>query len=255
MKKILSYFAWMLAIGSSVALFSCKKHNDTAPKVCRIVAEYDTVYGATTAGGSTMGTFSYQFEYDYKGRFLHMSTLPTSTDTFSKIWTYGTGYAYVYPGSYSNSTDTIYMDDSNRVTKVVTFEPNNYITSTWYTYDAAGKVLTKTRKTNQSNDQYISNYSWSDGDMISERDNSGYVTTHTYYTDKAASDGDPNVHHEITSYGVPIVRNKHLLKSSSFAGGIVNYNYTFDNSGRIATVSVASGAYFGKTAYVYDCSH
>jgi hypothetical protein len=243
-----------MIIGSATALFSCKKHNDSAPMVCRIVAEYDTLYGGTAAGGSTMGTVSYQLEYDYKGRLIHFSTMALSADTFGRVWTYGSGYAYAYPGSYRSSTDTIYTDDSNRVTKLISVEPNNYVTTTVYSYDAAGQLVTKTQTTNQSNDQYITNYSWSDGDMISEKNNSGNFTTHSYYMDKLATDGDVNRHHEITSYGVPIVRSKHLLKSTGFGVGMVNYNYTFDKSGRIATVSTASGAYFAKMAYVYDCS-
>lgn len=243
-----------MTICSAIVLFSCKKHNDATPKACRIVVMYDSVYGATSAGGSTMGTFISLFEYDYKGRIIHMSTPPSSTDTFSRVWTYGPDYAYVYPGTYTLSTDTIYMADSNRVTRIVTSERNNFITTTLFTYDAAGELLTKTQKTSGSNDVSVTTYSWSDGDMISEKDPYGYITTHTYYTDRPASDGDPSVREDIQRWGVPLVRNKHLIKSSDFGGGYANYNYTFDNTGKIATVSVAAGAYFSKTRYVYDCS-
>lgn len=245
----------MLTIGLSVALFSCKKHNDSVPKPCRIVAEYDTVFGATATGGSTRGAWTYFYEYDYRGRIIHMTTPPNSTDTFSKIWTYGPDYAYIYPGYDRGSTDTIYIDGNNQVTKVISVDPDNYVITLLFTYNAAGEVMTKTQTTNQSSNQYIITYSWSDGDMVSEKDNGGNITTHVYFTDKPASDGDPARHREIDRFGVPIVRNKHLLQSSSFGSGFANYNYTFDNSGRIVTVSESSGAFFLKTTYVYDCTH
>jgi len=254
MKRALFYFAGMATIACAVSLFSCKKHNDAVPKPCRIVAEYDTVYGATITGESTMRTYSYQFNYDYQGRIIHQSQLPP-TDTFSRIWTYGPDYTYVTPEYYPGSADTIFLDDSNLVAKVVSVESNNDITYTLYTYDAAGEVLTRTQKTNTSaGQQYITNYVWSDGDMASSKDNSGNFTTYSYYTDKLATVGDPYRFRETTTYGVPIVRNKHLIKSTLSAGGVINFNYTFDNSGRIATVSKAIGAFFEKTAYVYDCS-
>ena len=90
--------------------------------------------------------------------------------------------------------------------------------------------------------------------MVSSRDNSGNKATYSYYTDKLATDGDANRFDEITTYGVPIVRNRHLIKATLYDWGVVNYNYTFDNAGRIATASVAVGTFFKKTAYVYDCS-
>lgn len=58
-KEILSYFPCLLIIGSILALFSCKRHSDAVPKPCKIVAQYDTIYGAANGGGSTMGTLSY----------------------------------------------------------------------------------------------------------------------------------------------------------------------------------------------------
>ncbi|MBS1606530.1 MAG: hypothetical protein JST42_27990 [Bacteroidetes bacterium] len=255
MKRSLYYFAFILTIGPAIALFSCKKHNDAAPKTCRIVTEYDTIYGFSNTGQAGMGTFAFEYEYDYKGRIVHMSTLPPDTDIISKVWTYGPHYMYVYPGAYQSSTDTIYQDDSSRVTKIVTYEPNDNITTTLFTYDAAGQLATKTQKTNSSNDQLVITYSWSDGDMISEKDNSGHTTTHSYFTDRPATAADPTVRNDLSRYGVSIIRNKHLIKSSDFGnGGYTNYNYTFDKDGRVATVTSASGAYFGKVAYVYDCS-
>lgn len=231
--------------------FSCSKHNDSRPGRCRIVGVIDSIYGANGAFFTNTANLS----YDNDGRLSLYATI-SPTDTFSRVWTYGPGYTIVYPGSSPATTDTVLFADSNRVRRVVEYE-QGYGTDYYdYTYNAAGELQTETRSTSDPNyPPYTITYTWSGGDVTSTKDGAGYVTTYSYYPDKLSADGDPFTFRDFLLLGAAKYRNKHLVKSVVSGGGVANYSYEFDRSGKIISYSASSGAYFGKTSYIYDCAY
>lgn len=245
MKRI---FACVTTIVCFAFILSCKKHSDATPKSCRIVGSYDTVYGV----GSYF-TDSEQIVYNNDGKISHFVSFNGGTP-FSRVFTYGPNYILAYPGSNQTSTDTVVLADSNRVARIIEYEPPYGSSRTEFTYDAAGQLQTeKFYNIGSPTPDYTLTYTWANGDITGIQNDNGSRTTCTYYPDKLSGDGDFYAHRDIISYGVAIHRSKHLLKSRTTDGNVVNVSYKLDKEGKILAVSLSAGAFFETTAYIYDC--
>ena len=116
-------------------------------------------------------------------------------------------------------------------------------------YEYNGEELVKSTNTRSSGGTpEISNFSWSNGNLVTENPGSGPIT-YDYYTDKPRQNGDYFAFVE-SIQGFEIVRNKNLLKSIS---PNVLFTYDFAPDGNISTLKISGGSSVNFIDYEYLC--
>lgn len=236
----------------AITALSCKKStkNNNMNNSCRIVATYDTIIEST--GKITRSSRMISYNKDGKiTSVLNVDSLTSTTRTF----TYGENYLVRTTDAVHAAIDTIYLNENGLPQEIFTYQPGAFTVDEVYAYN--GKEL-QTRSLVQSysnyNSIYFYKFTFTNGDNTSVTGSGGGVTNYTYYPDKTASEGDPTSFYYLTTYGIPVIVNTHLIKSQESPGYRIDYTYTFDNTGKIATVVNTNPEYIGKTTYVYDCS-
>ena len=81
------------------------------------------------------------------------------------------------------------------------------------------------------------------------------TTTYTYYEDKTSVAWDQVYESQLMFYGAISSRSRHLLKSTAVSSAVspINYSYTFDEHGNIATIRAESGGTTTVTANEFQC--
>jgi len=237
--------ALLITLSFIPALISCKKDSSHASKHCRIIGIYDTVYEASGARATVTRIF-----YDNDGRIAYQN-IKWSTDSAIRIFMYHDSSIIITSSNTRLSSDTVHLNSKGVPTLIKTGYSGPSSDSTSYSYDGAGLLTSST-----SGNAYIkttTTYTYDNGDCVKAVTSDGDVFIYTYYTDFTTRDGDPRMFEDIYDYGVPTVRNKHLIRSYQYGNYVWQYSYTFDNAGRIETVVNRTDTYVAVRRYEYDC--
>ena len=253
MRIIRSFFLWLFCLACALG---CKKSNSHISNSCRIVANYDTLF--LPSGTETAAT---QIFYDNDGRVAYTQSNATNP-SITRVFIHHDSTIVITPTNNASPTDTIIINDKGMPVRIkTTYVSNDYYDLANYSYDAAGQLQSITyvqASTSGANLRTATNtYKFVNGDCVSSTytDGTGSSTTNfTYYTDKPAADGDYRSFQSLANYGIVIIRNKHLLRSSHSGSYVSEYNYTFDNSGKIATATYRYNNQVFRNTYEYDCS-
>jgi len=236
--------------------FGCKKSNSHASNACRIAVSYDTLF--LPGGNETSLT---RIFYDNDGRVAY-TQFNTLNDSSTRVFIYNDSSVVITPTNSLSPTDTIVMNGKGMPVQIKqTYTSNDYYDLSAYSYDAAGllqSIFYTQASTSGANLRTATNtYKFVNGDCISSTysDGTGSSTTnYTYYTDRPTQDGDYQSFQSIANYGAVIIRNKHLLRSSQGGTYVSDYNYTFDNTGKITTATYRYNNQVFRNTYEYDCS-
>ena len=250
MSKIRSFFSLMLCLS---AVFACKKSTPHTSNACRITAVYDTL--SLPSGTETSST---RIFYDNDSRIAY-TQFNTLNDSSTRVFIYNDSVIVITPTNSNSPYDTILLDGKGQAARVKqAFLSNDSYTLFTWSYDANGLVQSygflQATTTGPVTDSTTTTYKFLNGDCISSASSDGTVTNYTYYTDKDAADGDYQRFSELSRYGVIITRNKHLIRSAQSGTYVSEYNYTFDNAGKITSAAYRYANQVFKHTYEYDCS-
>ncbi|HMI63505.1 MAG TPA: hypothetical protein VK518_21465 [Puia sp.] len=253
-----TYFLWLLSLLSLLLTSSCKKDSRGNPNSCRIIAVYDT----TNSSNGTNSTFDNQFSYDKDGRISSIKfTAPTGSET--QNFTYSGNLMVAVRTRSQYSADSIFFNSQGLPDKAVFVELNSIAQVSTYSYNSDGQIRTSTDinpypqplGANPYGMTTTYTYVYSNGDLLTKTDNSGNVYTYSYFTDKAAADGDVLRLSDLMNLGLVFVRNAHVVKSQQANSTLEKFSYSFDSSGKIITATATSDDYIKKFTIEYDCSH
>lgn len=248
------YFAFILSSLTLLLASSCKKDKHGKSNACRIVAVYDTTYSNATSSATAN-----LFFYDNNGR---ISSIKYSylTGSESQNFTYGPNLTlgvWIRP---LYAADSIFFNSKGLPERLVALSQDFVARISTYIYNANGQIQTSidsfryTSGSTPIGTRTTYSYVYSNGDLLSKTDNSGTVYSYTYYTDKAAADGDCLRLSDLMNLGTVFFRNAHLVKSQQLGSRVQNYSYTFDNTGKIATATTTDEDGSSKYTIQYDCS-
>jgi hypothetical protein len=228
----------IMAVLITAVAASCKK--DSTPKpICRIIT-------ITPSGG---GTSTYNLSYNSDGK-LSTSSHGTVITTFS--YSANTIIETTTNGGAFGSKKTITLNTNGLSTNVRT--ENNVTGTLWDNtlYEYSGTELIKSTNTNSAGDPVdISSFTWNGGNLVSITSGSS-TSVIAYYTDKPAQTGDYFSLIQLT-FGFDIYRVKNAIKSSVSGSSTTSFIYSFDNDGKIASVSV-TGNSTTTFNYQYQCN-
>jgi hypothetical protein len=155
-------------------------------------------------------------------------------------------------GGVFGSKKTITLNANGLATNVRT--ENNVTGTLWDNtlYEYSGTELIKSTNTNSAGDPVaISAFTWSGGNLASITSGSS-TSVLAYYTDKPAQTGDYFSLIQLT-FGFQIYNVKNAIKSSVSGSSTTSFIYSFDNDGKIASVSV-TGNSTTTFNYQYQCN-
>ncbi|MBO9635178.1 MAG: hypothetical protein J7578_18855, partial [Chitinophagaceae bacterium] len=127
-------------------------------------------------------------------------------------------------------------------------------------YEYNGSEATKETWTNSSNVQNITNFTWSNGNLVSKT--TSYDSyEYEYYTDKLHQQADAyTLEMMVADVGVEIVKNKNLMKRIKYNRPGVgtytySYEYQFDKEGKVLTIikSYADSDQKNQFDFQYQC--
>ena len=253
MSIIRSFFPLLFCLACA---FGCKKSTTHTSNACRIAVNYDTLL--LPAGNETAIT---RIFYDNDGRVAY-TQFKTLNDSSTRVFIYKDSAVVITPTNPNSPYDTVIMNDKGMPVRIKReYASNDYYDLSTYSYDAAGVLqsnfMTQASTSGANLRTATNTYTFVNGDCVSSTytDANGTSTTHyTYYTDKPTQDGDYQSFQSIASYGTVVVRNKHLLRSAQSGSYVSDYNYTFDNTGKIATATYRYNNQVFRNTYEYDCS-
>ncbi|MFN8286553.1 MAG: hypothetical protein U0V74_07370 [Chitinophagales bacterium] len=152
------------------------------------------------------------YTYDTDGRVTEeLSTNDASSTTYTNTFTYSNNYVLVsYHGT---SPDTIWLN-ADGLNTAFTFNADGYRTA-----GNSGET-----------------YEWVDGNTATAYGNTGDTTHFTYATDKQNTIG----YYNKGIYTMGKDSKNPVLTATSSSGAIYNYTYTYDQQGRIASVTSAT---------------
>ena len=234
----------------------CKKSNSRTSNSCRIAVNYDTLF---LPGG--METAVTRIFYDNDGRVAY-TQFNTSNDSSTRVFIHHDSSIVITPTNFQSPTDTILINGKGMPVQIKqTFVANDYYDLSNYSYNAEGLLQSiayvQANTSGANRRTATSTYKFVNGDCVSETYTDGTASStinYTYYTDKPTADGDYQSFQSIANYGMVIIRNKHLLRSSQSGSYVSEYNYTFDNTGKIATATYRYNNQVFRNTYEYDCS-
>lgn len=229
---------FLVAVLITSVLASCKKDSTSKP-ICRII----------TVTSSVAGTPPYNLSYNSDG------TLSTrSIGTFSTTFAYGanTVIETSTDGGVFRSKRIITLNANGLASNVRT--EINLAGTSWINtlFEYSGTELIKSTDTYSAGDPDISTYTWSGGNLVSITSGSS-ITTISYYTDKPAQTGD-YLYLLQHIYRYETYRVKNAIKSRVDGSSIVNFSYSFDADGKIASISVIETSTTTILNYQYQCN-
>lgn len=233
---------------SILFLNSCKKSDDpsTQPSRCKLASLL--IYPA----GGALQTVSFLYDHEGKVKFINQDGATVEfiyeSNAFTRVRP-GTGNwvtrSYVQLNANGQPLlrkDTIYDGQFINNTATITYE-----------YNSQGGL----EKGISSNINLIPNINitWQNGNMVSITEGNTTVLL-DYYTDKLNQDISIMGLKFLMEFGAYASKSKNLLKSVSSGTGLINYNYRFDDEGKIAETTwtlPGNPTPVATWQQVYDC--
>lgn len=219
---------------------SCKK-SSSSPS-CKLVTVTDQ-YNSTT------NTINISYNNDGK-----ISTIQeTGSSSFSKVFTYSGNLMMITTsnGSTVTATDSVVFNSDGLISYSMRKDASNNKTVYIYTY--SGTQLLKSTYQYNGGSITTTTYTFTNGDLTGSSDGSN-TAVYTYYTDKSLADGDYLKIVQLINYGGLYVKNAHLIKGFQQGSTVENFNYTFDNTGKITGVTATTGSNIENVTYQYSCN-
>jgi hypothetical protein len=240
MKKIT--LALAIAVTSVLLVSqSCSKKGSSAPN-CKLITIVDAV-------GSTATTVNITYNNDGK-----ISTMQqTGSNPSSKVYTY-IGNLMMISTSVSGSlqsTDSVILNSDGTIAYSLTRDVSSNVAINTYTY--SGGQIQKSTYQYDGGAITTTTYQYTNGDMTSSSDGTS-TSTYTYYTDKSFQDGDYFKLVQIINYGGLYIKNAHLIKGFQQGSTVENFNYTFDNTGKVTGATATNGSSVENVTLQYNCN-
>ncbi len=224
---------------------SCSKKSAASAPNCQIVTIMDSYNGVNT---------TYNLSYGNNGKISTIQNTST-TSPFTEVFTYsgnviqiaetGTGSTFIL-------SDSIEVNGAGLITYSRQIGSSADTTVYTFTYDASNDLLKSTMQTN-SGSVTTNTYTYTNGDLTSSSDGAS-TTTYTYTSGKPSENGDYIHIFQLFNYGAQAIQTAHLIQSVSSGSTIDNFNYTFDSSGKITSLTVTSGSTVETVSYQYQCN-
>jgi len=231
---------------------ACKKSSDNNNNNKFTGCELVKILDSSDAEGIKTTT---NISYNESGNMIGATT--TGTTAISRSVDYTNSFPVVHiSGNNVAETDTITLAGS-----LVSMIAAHYYTSPWtgkssyFTYDASGQL--QQRKDLYSNGtSVIYNYTWANGDMISETSGTDSYT-YTYDTTITSQDGDWMRENQVVTQGLgkTYINTKHAIASRTHnMDAPVYFFYQKDANGRIGICSSYTGSSLEVYTYSYYCT-
>jgi hypothetical protein len=239
MKKINSFLLVLLA--ALLVTPSCSKKSSQA-NPCRIINIQDIQPSIST---------TYNITYNDQKQIATIQSI-TGSVTVNKVFTYsGHTEMIVTTSGTSSTTDSITLNDDGLIlTDLYIDGAGRNLTA--YTY-SGNQVLKSVAQDNSGDPAVTTLYTFANGDMTGFTNGSS-TANFTYDASKPSGTGDYWQIVQLLSYGAPYVKSSHLVTGYSGGGTVASFNYTFDNTGKIASLVSRSGGAIENISYQYDCN-
>jgi hypothetical protein len=149
------------------------------------------------------------------------------------------------------ATDSVVFNSDGLISYSMVKDASNNKTVNIYTY--SGTQLQKSTYQYNGGAITTTTYTYTNGDLTGSSDGTS-TAVYSYYTDKTFADGDYLKLVELINYGGLYVKNAHLIKGFQQGSTVENFNYTFDNTGKITGVTATSGSTIENVTYQYSCN-
>ena len=219
---------------------SCKK-SSSSPS-CKLITVIDQ-YNSTT------NTINISYNNDGK-----ISTIQeTGSSPFKKVFTYSGNLMMITTSNSSSvtSTDSVVLNSDGLISYSMVKDASNNKTVNTYTYSGT-QLLKSTYQYNGGTIQ-TTTYTYTNGDLTGSSDGSN-TAVYNYYTDKTFAEGDFLKLVQLINYGGLYVKNAHLIKGFQQGSTVENFNYIFDNTGKITGVTATTGSNIENVTYQYSCN-
>ncbi|HSZ31656.1 MAG TPA: DUF4595 domain-containing protein [Puia sp.] len=226
---------------------SCSKKSSggSAASSCQIITILDS---------SSSGNTIFNLTYNNNGKvstIQNTSVTNPTTEVFTYsgndilITTTGTGNVFV-------SSDSIVTNSAGLITFSQLVDASSDTTVYTFTYDGNNDLLKQTSQTN-SGTISTSTFTYTNGDLTSSSDGTN-TTTYSYTNSKPSENGDYIHIFQLFNYGGQAIKTAHLIQSLTAGSTVDNFNYTFDSSGKITSLTLTSGAVVETVSYQYQCN-
>lgn len=232
-----------LAVATAFILLvspSCKK-SSSSPS-CQLVTVTDQ-YNSTTT------TINIAYNNDGK-----ISTIQnTGSSPYTKVFTYSGNLLMITTknGSTVTSTDSVVFNSDGLITYSMIKDASSNKSVYIYTY--SGTQILKSTYQYNAGAITTTTYTFTNGDLTGSSDGTS-TAVYNYYTDKTLADGDYLKLVQLINYGGLYVKNAHLIKGFQQGSTVENFNYTFDNTGKITAVTATTGSNIENVTYQYTCN-
>lgn len=237
----MKFISTSLAVGTAFILLvspSCKKSSSTPN--CKLVTVVDQ-YGSNTT--------TINISYNNDGKISTIQQTGSSTST--KVLTYSGNLVMISSSNGSSTTtDSAVFNNDGLLTYSQVKDGTNKTINT-YTY--SGTQLLKSTSQYNAGPVTTTTYTYTNGDLTGSSDGTN-TATYTYYTDKTFADGDYLKIVQLINYGGLYIKNAHLIKGFQQGSTVENFNYTFDNNGKITAVTATNGPNIENVTYQYTCN-
>lgn len=238
MKNIITLL--IVTAGCIFLSLSCSKKSSNK-QTCQIVTVTDVVSSNTPT--------TYNITYDNSGRISTEETSDGSTST-SRVFTYiGSTEIMTSTSGSATTTDSIIINSDGLMAADYYTDPTTKAVTT-YTYN--GTECIKAVYVANGGAPQTTTLTWTNGDLTSLSDGSN-TSTYTYNT-KTTVQGDYFQIVQLVNYGAVFIRNTHQVVAFQSGGSITNFNYTYDNTGKITALSGTAGSNVESISYQYTCN-
>jgi len=230
----------MISLLSLCVSPSCSKKSSSSTPVCQIVTITDQ-QGTTTT--------TYNLAYDNSGR-ISTEQFVSNGVTTNQVFTYiGNTEIMSSSNGTGDSQDSITLNSDGLIASDYYSNSSGGNSVTTYTY--SGTELQKAVLTSGANPPQTTVYTWSNGDVVSS---SGTPSITYSYNTKASETGDYWYIIQLINYGSSFIKTAHQLAGYQYTSTVENINYTYDNTGKITTVTGTTGANVETINYQYTCN-
>jgi hypothetical protein len=223
----------------------CSKKNAAAVPNCQIITIVDS-YNSTNT--------TYNLTYGNNGKISTIQNT-SATSPFTEVFTYANNVILVSKtgaGSVFISSDSNAVNSAGLITYSQQIDATADTTINTYTYDGNNDLLKSTTQTN-GGAITTNTFQYTNGDLTSSSDGTT-TTTYTYYTDKPSQNGDYIHVFQLFNYGGQAIQSAHLIASLQSGSSIDNFNYSFDSSGKITSLTATSGSTVETISFQYQCN-
>jgi hypothetical protein len=218
---------------------SCSKKSGSSAQTCQIITITDQQGTSTT---------TYNITYNNAGQ-ISTEQYTLSGVPYTRVFTYiGNIEMLATSDGTTTVTDSITLNSDGLILSDYNTDQGN-IGVTSYTY--SGTELQKAVSVVNGGAPATTTYTYANGDLTAS---SGTPSITYSYNTKASEVGDYWQVIQLINYGASFIKTAHQLAGFQYTGTVENINYTYDNTGKITTVTGTTGANVETITYQYTCN-